>query len=154
SRDSQVNPSPPFSQSTPSWRPTFSSPTFHLSDLMNWTTHTRQPRATPRITTPKAAVDLPLPSPVLTSTSDRGRTFGGGGGFGGSTPGRRAGLIQRPRSPARGRGEQRRRGVTRRRPRVLRRCSRANTRGSRRRAPRGPRPARRGRAHRHPVRAP
>jgi len=77
SGDSQVKPSPPFSQSTPSFSAIFSSPTFHLSDLMNWITQTRQSRASARMTTPKAAVDLPLPSPVLTSTSERGRTLGG-----------------------------------------------------------------------------
>src|SRR6266576_2774873 len=42
SGESHVNPSPPFSQSTPSCRPTCSSPTFHFPDLMNWTTHPRQ----------------------------------------------------------------------------------------------------------------
>src|SRR5207248_6118559 len=67
--------------------PIFSSPTFHLSDLMNWITQTLHPRASARRTTPKAAVDLPLPSPVLTSTSERGRTAGGGGRNGGSTLG-------------------------------------------------------------------
>src|SRR5919204_974147 len=36
-------------------------------------TQTRQPRASARMTTPKAAVDLPLPSPVFTRTSERGR---------------------------------------------------------------------------------
>src|SRR5437879_12480068 len=55
---------------------------------MNWITHTRHPRATARMTTPKAAVDLPFPSPVLTKTSELGRTFGargrGGGGAAGS----------------------------------------------------------------------
>jgi hypothetical protein len=40
---------------------------------MNWITLTRHPRATPRITTPNAAVDLPFPSPVLMSTSERWR---------------------------------------------------------------------------------
>ena len=63
-------------QSTPRRCAICSSPTFHLPDLMNWITHTRQPRATPRITTPKAAVDLPLPSPVLSSTSERGPRIG------------------------------------------------------------------------------
>src|SRR5262249_2361609 len=37
---------------------------------MNWTTQARQPRAIARIAVPKAAVDLPLPSPVLTMTTD------------------------------------------------------------------------------------
>src|SRR2546429_5202950 len=41
-RSSQVKPSPPFSQSTPSCLPIFSSPTFHLSDLTNWITQTRR----------------------------------------------------------------------------------------------------------------
>src|SRR5687767_14377241 len=72
--DSQVNPSPPLIQSTPSSRAIFSSPTFQRSDLMNWTTATRQPRASARSITPKAAVDFPLPCPVFTSTSEGAMT--------------------------------------------------------------------------------
>src|SRR3954453_18543313 len=38
---------------------------------MNCTTATRQPRAHARPITPKADDDLPLPSPVLSTTTDR-----------------------------------------------------------------------------------
>src|SRR5581483_7491223 len=69
SEESQVKPSPIAHQSTPSRsRLTASSPTFHSPDLRNWITATFQPRATARSTTPNAAVDFPLPSPVLTRT--------------------------------------------------------------------------------------
>ena len=61
-----MKPSPNACQSTPSWRPIFSSPTFQSPDLMNCTTATFQPRATPRIIIPNADDDLPLPLPVLT----------------------------------------------------------------------------------------
>src|SRR5712692_2745991 len=69
-RESHVNPSPKVHHSTPRLVAAFCSPTFHLSDLRNWITHTRQPRATARIAVPNAAVDFPLPSPVFTSTTD------------------------------------------------------------------------------------
>src|SRR6185312_11181507 len=68
--ESHVKPSPMVHHSTPSPAATLCSPTFHFSDFRNWTTHTFHPRATARITVPKAAVDLPLPSPVLTTTTD------------------------------------------------------------------------------------
>src|SRR4029079_5213688 len=68
--ESQVKPSPIVHHSTPRSAATLCSPTFHLSDFRNWTTQTFHPRATARITVPKAAVDLPLPSPVLTTTTD------------------------------------------------------------------------------------
>ncbi len=67
-RESQVNPSPMVHHSTPRRSAASRSPTFHFSDLMNWITHTFQPRATARSTVPKAAVDLPLPFPVFTIT--------------------------------------------------------------------------------------
>ena len=47
-----------------------SSPTCHSPDFKNCTTATFQPRATARITTPNAELDLPLPSPVFTTTTD------------------------------------------------------------------------------------
>src|SRR5881275_2691737 len=56
----------------PRWSASLRSPVFHLPLLMNCTTPTRQPRAHPRPITPKAADDLPLPYPVLTSTIDSG----------------------------------------------------------------------------------
>ena len=65
-----MNPSPNAYQSTPSWRPTFSSPTFQSPLLTNWTTATFQSRATARNITPNAAELFPLPLPVLTSTSE------------------------------------------------------------------------------------
>ena len=65
-----MNPSPNAYQSTPSWRPIFSSPTFQSPLLTNWTTATFQSRATARSITPNAAELLPLPLPVLTSTSE------------------------------------------------------------------------------------
>ena len=70
SSESHVNPSPNEYQSTPSSRPSFSSPTFQSPDLMNCTTATDHPRAIALTITPNAADDLPLPSPVLISTSD------------------------------------------------------------------------------------
>src|ERR1700736_6001087 len=69
-RESHVNPSPIVHHSTPRLVAAFCSPTFHFSDLRNWITHTFQPRATARMTVPNAAVDLPLPSPVLTITTE------------------------------------------------------------------------------------
>src|SRR5437016_142721 len=71
--ESQVKPSPIAHHSTPSAVADCCSPTFHLPDLMNWITQTFQPRATARNTVPKAAVDFPFPSPVLTSTTDGAR---------------------------------------------------------------------------------
>src|ERR1700720_421612 len=65
---SHVKPSPIVSHSMPRLVAAFSSPTFHFPDLTNWMTLTFQPRAAPRIAVPKAAVDLPLPSPVFTIT--------------------------------------------------------------------------------------
>jgi hypothetical protein len=49
-------------------------------------TQTFQPRATARRAVPNAAVDLPLPSPVLTSTSEGAERRAGR--CGGSTGGR------------------------------------------------------------------
>ena len=76
-------------QSTPSWRPTFSSPTFQSPLLTNCSTATCQPRATPRTITPNAAELLPLPLPVLTTTSD-GRP---GAAVGAGILGRRLSVI-------------------------------------------------------------
>ena len=73
SSESHVNPSPNAYQSTPSWRPTFSSPVFQLPDLMNCTTATFHPRPTARTIMPNADDDLPLPLPVFTTTSDSAR---------------------------------------------------------------------------------
>ena len=53
-------------QAMPSASAAFSSPTRHLLDLTNWKTPTGQSCAQPRSISPKAAVDLPLPSPVWT----------------------------------------------------------------------------------------
>src|SRR5215470_1951536 len=78
--ESQLKPSPMVHHSTPGLLAERSSPTLHLPDFMNWTTHTRQPRAIARIAVPKAAVDLPLPSPVFTMTTDGARTCALGGG--------------------------------------------------------------------------
>src|SRR5262249_49514989 len=72
--ESHVNPSPIVHHSTPSRFADCSSPTRQRPDLTNCTTQTDQPRATARITVPNAAVDLPLPSPVLTITTDGART--------------------------------------------------------------------------------
>src|SRR5262245_65046445 len=72
--ESQVKPSPTVHHSTPSRFADCSSPTFQRPDLTNWMTQTVQPRVTARMTVPKAAVDLPLPSPVLTMTTDGART--------------------------------------------------------------------------------
>ena len=50
-------------------------------------TQTFQPRATARMAMPNAAVDLPLPSPVLTSTSEGAeRRAGRSGGSVGGRP--------------------------------------------------------------------
>ena len=77
SSDSHVKPSPMLHHSTPSRRATASSPTRHLPDFMNWMTPTDQSRATARMSVPKAAVDLPFPWPVLTSTIDATSRRGG-----------------------------------------------------------------------------
>src|SRR5712664_4413274 len=78
-RESQLKPSPTVHHSTPRRVAASRSPTFHRSDLMNWITQTFQPRATARSAVPNAAVDLPLPSPVLTITMDDAfrEAFGG-----------------------------------------------------------------------------
>ena len=73
SSESQVNPSPAEYHCTPSSRHTFSSPVFQSPLLRNCTTATGQLCDTARKMVPKAAVDLPLPSPVFTSTSDEAR---------------------------------------------------------------------------------
>src|SRR5690606_28823061 len=71
SRCTQDQPSPILCQSTvppspesPSTRSARSSPTFHFADLTNWNTPTGQPWFQARSASPKAAVDLPLPTPV------------------------------------------------------------------------------------------
>ena len=93
SAESHVKPSPIDHQSTPSCRQTFSSPVCHLPDFRNWTTATGQPRPTPRITTPIAAVVLPLPGPVFTSTSDGARRSSSGRGSSvGMSSGSRSGI--------------------------------------------------------------
>src|SRR5699024_11393482 len=51
------------------------SPRRHLADLTNWNTATDQPWFQLRSASPKAEVDLPLPSPVLTITSGRLRRW-------------------------------------------------------------------------------
>ncbi len=48
-----------------------SSPTCQSPDFRNWTTATFHSRAMARIMMPNAAVDLPFPSPVLTTTTER-----------------------------------------------------------------------------------
>src|SRR4029077_13193343 len=68
--ESHVKPSPIVHHSTPSRIAASRSPTFQLPDLMNCTTQTFHPRETARSIVPKAAVDFPLPSPVLTITTD------------------------------------------------------------------------------------
>src|SRR5207244_6999234 len=79
SSESHVKPSPIAHQSTPSRsRHTVSSPTRHSPDFTNCTTATCQSRATARTTTPNAAVDLPLPSPVFTITTLAARRRGAG----------------------------------------------------------------------------
>ena len=94
---SQENPSPTVSQSTPRRRAAFSSPDFHSPDLMNCTTAHRHPRAAARIRIPMAAVVLPLPSPVLTTTSDCARrNFSGRG-----SSVRGASAVMVPSSPVR-----------------------------------------------------
>jgi len=70
SSESHVNPSPAECHATPRPRQVFSSPVFQSPLLRNCTTATGQPWATARRIVPKAAVDLPLPSPVFTNTSD------------------------------------------------------------------------------------
>src|SRR3954470_1274758 len=68
--DSHVNPSPSECHSMPRWSASLRSPVFQLPLFRNWTTPTVQPRAQPRPITPNADDDLPLPSPVLTITTD------------------------------------------------------------------------------------
>src|SRR5258706_2067616 len=68
--ESHVKPSPRIHHSMPRLVDALCSPTFHLSDFRNWMTQTRQPRATARNAVPNAAVDLPLPSPVFTITTE------------------------------------------------------------------------------------
>ena len=48
-------------------------------------THTFQPRATARIAVPKAAVDFPFPSPVLTITIDDALLVASAGPFVGTS---------------------------------------------------------------------
>src|SRR5215470_166960 len=85
--ESQLKPSPMVHHSTPGLLAERSSPTFHLPHFMNWTTQTRQTRAIARIAVPKAAVDLPLPPPALTMTTDGALTRPlGGGSRGGRLP--------------------------------------------------------------------
>ncbi len=55
----------------PSTRSAFSSPTFHFADLTNWNTPMGHPWFQARSASPKAAVDLPFPMPVCTTTSGR-----------------------------------------------------------------------------------
>src|SRR5579872_5791234 len=73
--DSQVKPSPRVCHSTPRWSASLRSPVRHFPPLTNCTTPTRHPRAHPRPMTPKAADDLPLPWPVLTSTIESARAI-------------------------------------------------------------------------------
>jgi hypothetical protein len=47
--------------------------------LTNWITQTFHPRATARIAVPKAAVDLPFPSPVFTITIEAALLVAGAG---------------------------------------------------------------------------
>src|SRR3546814_10050249 len=62
--------SPTANQSTPRRsRHASASPPGHAPDCRNGTPATCQSRATPRITTPKADDDFPLPSPVFTTTT-------------------------------------------------------------------------------------
>src|SRR3546814_19583867 len=62
--------SPTANQSTPRRsRHASASPPGHAPDFRNCTTATCQSRATPRLTTPKADDDFPLPSPVFTTTT-------------------------------------------------------------------------------------
>src|SRR6266852_1971028 len=67
---SHVKPSPMVNHSMPRFVAAVCSPTFHFPDLTNWMTHTFHPRATARMAVPKAAVDFPFPSPVLTITTE------------------------------------------------------------------------------------
>src|ERR1700680_2636920 len=97
--ESHVKPSPIVHHSTPSLTADFCSPTFHFSDLRNWMTQTFQPRATARSTVPKAAVDLPLPSPVLTITTDGTFLVARAGGWVGTSSGFTAHLPSRRRTP-------------------------------------------------------
>jgi hypothetical protein len=92
-----VKPSPMDHQSTPSSRATFSSPTLHLPDLTNWNTHAFHPLATARSRMPMAAVVLPFPSPVFTSTREEaGARFGA---LGRSSGGCRTPLTDAPLPP-------------------------------------------------------
>ena len=72
--------------STPSRVAISFSPTFQRSDFKNWMTHTFQPRATARSTVPNAAVDLPLPSPVFTITTEGALREARGGACSGASP--------------------------------------------------------------------
>ena len=65
--------------SMPSWTATSRSPTFQREAFRNWTTQTFQPRATARRAVPNAAVDFPLPLPVLTITTEAARRVARGG---------------------------------------------------------------------------
>src|SRR3989442_15644335 len=100
SRESHVKPSPRVHHSTPRRIAISRSPTFHRSDFTNWITHTFQPRATARSAVPKAAVDLPLPFPVFTITTDGALREA----LGGACSGASGGLIcarEPPRLPTR-----------------------------------------------------
>src|SRR5712691_7943999 len=76
---SHVKPSPMVNHSMPRFVAAVCSPTFHLPDLTNWMTQTFHPRATARIAVPKAAVDFPFPSPVLTITTEGAFLVASGG---------------------------------------------------------------------------
>src|SRR3989441_10484464 len=91
---SHVNPSPIVSHAMPKLLAAFSSPTFQLPDLTNWMTQTVQPRATARIAVPKAAVDLPFPSPVFTMTTDGAFTVALGGDSDGTSWGSMAAMLR------------------------------------------------------------
>src|SRR2546421_10899320 len=92
--ESQLNPSPRAHHSTPRRRADCSSPTFQRPDLTNWMTQTVQPRATARIAVPKAAVDLPFPSPVFTMTTDGAFTVALGGDSDGTSWGSMAAMLR------------------------------------------------------------
>src|SRR5689334_23213710 len=64
-------PSPVSSCSSPSRSSTVCSPMRHLADFTNWKTPMLKPWFQPRIASPKAAVDFPLPGPVCTMSSGR-----------------------------------------------------------------------------------
>src|SRR3712207_1814721 len=74
----QENPSPHVHQSMPSWLQTFPSPVRHWPDVVNCTTPQSHPRAMPRVSLPKAAVDFPLLLRVLTITFEDTRRRAGG----------------------------------------------------------------------------